>query len=159
MLSVRQTVGSWSGRPSEKLTGCAVSLSRWTARSTMNSAQETRSEVILRSSGSEMAKRYVFGSPCGDRRCVFAPAEPSRGLTGHGNPLQCSSLENPHGQSSLAGCSPCNHKESDTTERLSSAQLASTSGLGSDLKGHMSQDERFFVFPGEIWWLRGTISC
>ena len=25
---------------------------------------------------------------------------------GRGNPLQCSSLENPHGQRSLAGCSP-----------------------------------------------------
>ena len=25
---------------------------------------------------------------------------------GHGNPLQCSCLENPHGQRSLAGCSP-----------------------------------------------------
>ena len=32
---------------------------------------------------------------------------------GHGNPLQCSCLENPHGQRSLAGYS---HKESDTTE-------------------------------------------
>ena len=25
---------------------------------------------------------------------------------GHGNPLQCSCLKNPHGQRSLAGCSP-----------------------------------------------------
>ena len=37
---------------------------------------------------------------------------------GHGNPLQYSCLENPHGQRSLAGCSPWGHKESDTTERL-----------------------------------------
>ena len=36
----------------------------------------------------------------------------------HGNPLQYSCLENPHGQRSLAGCSPWDHKESDTTERL-----------------------------------------
>ena len=35
---------------------------------------------------------------------------------GHGNPLQYSCLENPHGQRSLAGCSPWGHKESDTTE-------------------------------------------
>ena len=35
---------------------------------------------------------------------------------GHGNPLKYSCLENPHGQSSLAGCSPWGHKESDTTE-------------------------------------------
>ena len=34
----------------------------------------------------------------------------------HGNPLQSSSLENPHGQKSLASYSPCSRKESDTTE-------------------------------------------
>ena len=38
---------------------------------------------------------------------------------GHGKPLQYSCLENPHGQRSLAGYSPWGHKESDTTERLS----------------------------------------
>ena len=37
---------------------------------------------------------------------------------GHGNPLQCSCLENPHGQRSLMGYSPWGHKESDMTERL-----------------------------------------
>ena len=35
---------------------------------------------------------------------------------GHGNPLQYSCLENPHGQSSLEGYSPRGHKELDTTE-------------------------------------------
>ena len=35
---------------------------------------------------------------------------------GHGNSLQYSCLENPHGQRSLAGYSPWDHKESDTTE-------------------------------------------
>ena len=35
---------------------------------------------------------------------------------GHGNPLQYSCLENPHGQRSLPGYSPWGHKESDTTE-------------------------------------------
>ena len=34
---------------------------------------------------------------------------------GHGNPLLCSCLENPHGQRSLAGYSPWGHKELDTT--------------------------------------------
>ena len=34
---------------------------------------------------------------------------------GHGNPLQDSFLENPHGQRSLAGCSPRGCGESDTT--------------------------------------------
>ena len=41
---------------------------------------------------------------------------------GLGNPLQCSCLENPHGWRSLADYSPWCHKESDTTERLSTAQ-------------------------------------
>ena len=35
---------------------------------------------------------------------------------GHGNPLQYSCLENPHGQRSLVGYSPRGLKESDTTE-------------------------------------------
>ena len=35
---------------------------------------------------------------------------------GHGNPLQYSCLENPHGQRSMAGCSPWGHKESDMAE-------------------------------------------
>ena len=38
---------------------------------------------------------------------------------GHGNPLQYSCLENPHGQRSLVGYSPWGHKGSDMTERLS----------------------------------------
>ena len=38
---------------------------------------------------------------------------------GHGNPLQCSCLENPCGQRSLADYSPWVHKESYTTEQLS----------------------------------------
>ena len=41
---------------------------------------------------------------------------------GHGNPLQYSCLDNPHGQRSLVGCIPWGHKELDTTERLSSTQ-------------------------------------
>ena len=38
---------------------------------------------------------------------------------GHGNPLQYSCLENPHGQRSLVGYSPWGRTESDTTEQLS----------------------------------------
>ena len=41
---------------------------------------------------------------------------------GHGNPRQYSCLENPHGQSSLAGYSPWDSKQLDTTEGLSTAQ-------------------------------------
>ena len=36
---------------------------------------------------------------------------------GHGNPLQSSGLENPHGQRSLVGSSPWGCKESDMTEQ------------------------------------------
>ena len=41
---------------------------------------------------------------------------------GHGNSLQCSGLENPHGQRSLVGYSPWGHKKLDIIERLSTAE-------------------------------------
>ena len=41
---------------------------------------------------------------------------------GHGNPLQYSCLENPHGQERQVGYIPWGHKESETTKRLSTAQ-------------------------------------
>ena len=41
---------------------------------------------------------------------------------GHGNPLQYSCLENPHGQRSLVGYNPWGHKELNMTEQLSTAQ-------------------------------------
>ena len=41
---------------------------------------------------------------------------------GNGNPFQCSCLENPHGQKSLADYSPWGLKDSDMTEWLSTAQ-------------------------------------
>ena len=37
----------------------------------------------------------------------------------HGNPLQYSCLENSHGQRNLEDYSPWDHKESNTTEQLS----------------------------------------
>ena len=40
---------------------------------------------------------------------------------GHGNPLQYPCLENPHGQRSLAGYSPCGCKKSDITEAIEHA--------------------------------------
>ena len=42
---------------------------------------------------------------------------------GHGNSLQYSCLENPHGQRSLAGFSPWGRKQSDMTEPLSTEQV------------------------------------
>ena len=41
---------------------------------------------------------------------------------GHGNPLQCSYLENPHAQRSLAGYSPWGCEEAVTTKRLSTTR-------------------------------------
>ena len=41
---------------------------------------------------------------------------------GNGNPLQYSCLENPHGKGSLVNYSPWDHKESNMTEKLSTAQ-------------------------------------
>ena len=45
---------------------------------------------------------------------------------GNGKPLQYSCLENPHGQRSLEDYSPWGCKESDTTERLSTAHIGQT---------------------------------
>ena len=42
---------------------------------------------------------------------------------GHGNPLQCYCLENPHGQRNLAGYSPWVAEE-DQTEQPSTSQMA-----------------------------------
>ena len=41
---------------------------------------------------------------------------------GHGNPLQYSCLENPHGQRSLAGYSPWSRKELDMTDATEHAR-------------------------------------
>ena len=43
---------------------------------------------------------------------------------GHGNPLEYSCLENPHGQRCLAGYSPWGCKESDMTGQLSTAHTS-----------------------------------
>ena len=48
---------------------------------------------------------------------------------GHGNSLQYSCLENPHGQRSLVGYSPRGHKELDMTERLSTKKHTFISGI------------------------------
>ena len=42
---------------------------------------------------------------------------------GHSNPLQCSCVESPHGQRSLANYSPWGHKELDMTEQLSTEHI------------------------------------
>ena len=45
---------------------------------------------------------------------------------GHGNPLQYSCLENPHGQRSLVRYSPWGHRKSGMTEQLTTAQHMGT---------------------------------
>ena len=47
---------------------------------------------------------------------------------GHGNPLQYSCPENPHGQRTLAGYSPWGYKESDMTKQLSTAHYLRLNG-------------------------------
>ena len=52
----------------------------------------------------------------GDAGWILGLGRPPGG--GHGNSLQYSCLENPHGQRSLVGYSPRGHKGSDTTEAI-----------------------------------------
>ena len=59
---------------------------------------------------------------------------------GHDNPLQYCCLENSYGQRSLEGCSLWGQKESDTTERLSTAQTVCLS-LVQQEKGHREDGE------------------
>ena len=47
---------------------------------------------------------------------------------GHGNPLQYSCLENPHGQRSLAGYSPRGRKELETAEATEHAHTHARGG-------------------------------
>ena len=57
-------------------------------------------------------------NPPAMRRPGFDPVLGISPGGGHGNPLQYSCLEKPHGQRSLVN-SPWGHKESDMTEQLS----------------------------------------
>ena len=67
---------------------------------------------------------------------------------GNGNPLQYSSLENPHGQRSLAGYSLCGHKASDMTELASTAQHGGCAGVA------LYNLARDIVKFWEIWGVR-----
>ena len=57
-------------------------------------------------------------SPCNVRDLRLIPGLGRFPGGGYGNALQCSCLENPHGQRSLVGCRPWHRKQSDTTEQL-----------------------------------------
>ena len=67
------------------------------------------------------------GCNVGDQGSIPGLGRSPRG--GHGNPLQYSCLENPHGQRSLVGYSSWGHKESDMTERLSTVYIYYTNGI------------------------------
>ena len=60
---------------------------------------------------------------------------------GHGNPLQYSCLENPHGQRSLGGYSPWRRRESDTTERVSAQNLQEEKSTMNALRSCGAQPE------------------
>ena len=69
-------------------------------------------------------KGFPGGSDSKESACNVGDLGSNPGLGrspggGHGNPLQYSCLENPCWQRSLAGCNPWGHKQSDTTDRLS----------------------------------------
>ena len=64
----------------------------------------------------------------GDLGSILSLERPPGG--GHGNLLQCSCLENPHGQRNLAGYSPWGCKELDATERLSTHLSVCSYGYG-----------------------------
>ena len=65
-------------------------------------------------SGGSDGKEYI----CSARDPGWIPALGRSPGGRHGNPLQYSCLENPHGQRGLAGYSPRGHEELDMTERL-----------------------------------------
>ena len=62
----------------------------------------------------------------------------------HGNPLQYSCLENPHGQRSLAGYSLWGHKELDTTEATGHTRTGASRQL--DPAPRVDQVSKFLLF-------------
>ena len=91
---------------------------------------EIQIESLCSFTSRERTFSYIYGFPtvsdskeyacnAGDLGSIPGLGRSPGGRQGH--PLQCSCLENPHGQRSLAGYSPWGHRESDTTERLSTA--------------------------------------
>ena len=68
-------------------------------------------------------------NPCNVGDLASIPGLERSSGGGHGNPLQYSFLENPHGQRSLEGYSPWGRKESDMTEGLSTALSSCSAGV------------------------------
>ena len=73
---------------------------------------------------------------------------------GHGNPLQYSCLENPHGQRSLVGYRPQGRKESNTTERLSTPMVFPVVMYGCE-NWTVKKAEHRRIGAFELWcWIR-----
>ena len=81
-----------------------------------------QSRTRLKRLGSKQEQQgFPSGSDGKESACSVGDLGSIRGLGRspggwHGNPFQCSFLENPHGQRSLLGYSPRGHKESNTIE-------------------------------------------
>ena len=96
---------------------------------------------------------------------------------GHGNPLQCTCLNNPHGQRSLVGYSPWGCKESDMTKQLitqyigtdrlpSPCQLTSTVSLSTWFAGSCLEKYPWLIsllppaLQEMLWWeKKGRVGC
>jgi len=82
---------------------------------------------------------------------------------GHGNSLQYSYLKNPPGQKNLVGYSLWGHKESDMTERLSTAQCPSTSFFMAfilkSISSHMSIATIMFLPFLFVWNISWFVIC
>ena len=75
----------------------------------------------------------------------------------HGNPLQCSCLENSHGKRSLAGYSPWGCKESDkVSEQINKAHWIETFNCGKIFISLSMED--FWKFLGNIYFILNSLS-
>ena len=122
------------------------------SRGSFNPGIEPRSPALQ--ADSLLPSGFLSSSDSKESACIAGDPDSIPGLGrspggGHGNPLQYSCLENPHGQRSLVGCSPCGCKESDTTERPSAActQKLPLRHMPSPERFCYSEDTPPFKFP------------
>ena len=85
--------------------------------------------ILVNHHGSEKKPGFPGGSGGNESACNAGDLGTVPGLGrspggGHGNPLQYSGLENPHGQRSLVDYSPWGCKELDMTEQLNTYSTA-----------------------------------
>ena len=84
---------------------------------------------------------------------------------GHGDPLQYSCLENPHGQRCLAGYSPWGYQELDITEQLSTAHSTWNSVqcyAAIWMEGSLRENEYMYMYgcvPSLFTWKHHSIVC